>query len=161
MVSCVVLANVLMPYPLAPYLSWGTPVITGTLLTTELTQRRYGATVARRVVAVGFVCALVLSLMLAPTRIALASASAFGCSQLLDIAVFARLRRGAWWRAPLCSSVLASVADTYLFFALAFVASGVPWTRMALGDAAVKVAVDLVMLLPYRLSAGRGGQAPR
>ena len=161
MVSCVVLANVLMPYPLAPYLSWGTPVITGTLLTTELTQRRYGAAVARRVVAVGFVCALVLSLMLAPTRIALASASAFGCSQLLDIAVFARLRRGAWWRAPLCSSVLASVADTYLFFALAFVASGVPWTRMALGDAAVKVAVDLVMLLPYRLSAGRAQAATR
>lgn len=159
MVSCVVLANVLMPYPLAPYLSWGTPVITGTLLTTELTQRRYGAAVARRVVAVGFVCALVLSLMLAPTRIALASASAFGCSQLLDIAVFARLRRGAWWRAPLCSSVLASVADTYLFFVLAFVASGVPWTRMALGDAAVKVAVDLVMLLPYRLSAGRAPRA--
>lgn len=155
MVGCVVLANVLMPYPLAPYLSWGTPVITGTLLTTEVTQRRYGTAVARRVVGVGFVCALVLSLLLAPTRIALASASAFGCAQMLDVAVFARLRRGAWWRAPLCSSVLASVADTYLFFALAFAGTAAPWTHMALGDAAVKVVVDLVMLLPYRLSVRR------
>ena len=53
MVTCVVLANVLRPCPLTPYLSWGTPVITGTLLATEVTQRRYGAAVARRVVAVG------------------------------------------------------------------------------------------------------------
>ena len=155
MVVSVVLANVLMPYPLLPYISWGTPVITGTLLLNEVTQRRYGAAVARRVVLAGFVCALVLSCALAPLRVALASASAFGTSQLLDIAIFQRLRRGRWWRAPLCSSVLASVLDTYTFFVLAFAGTDVPWGKMAFGDAAVKLAVDLAMLLPYRLSVGR------
>ena len=161
MVTCVVLANVLMPFPLTPYLSWGTPVITGTLLANEVTQRRYGAAVARRVVAVGFAFALVLSLALAPTRVALASAFAFGCSQLLDIAVFQRLRRRGWWLAPLTSSVLASVGDTYLFFALAFAGTGTPWPALAVGDAAVKVAVDLVMLLPYRMSLSRAASVAR
>lgn len=34
-----------------------------------------------------------------------------GLSQMLDVAIFNRLRRQAWWRAPLVASVAASVID--------------------------------------------------
>ena len=55
----------------------------------------------------------------------------------------------AWWRAPFVSSLLASAADTVLFFGLAFAATGLPWVTWAIGDFAVKVAMALVMLIPY------------
>jgi len=62
---------------------------------------------------VGFGVAAVLSSILANPRIALASSFAFLVSQMLDVAVFNRLRRQAWWHAPR----VASVIDTSIFFA--------------------------------------------
>jgi hypothetical protein len=50
----------------------------------------------------------------------MASATAFLAAQLLDIAVFDRLRHGTWWRAPLAADLAASMLDTALFFTIAF-----------------------------------------
>jgi uncharacterized PurR-regulated membrane protein YhhQ (DUF165 family) len=69
----------------------------------------------------------------------------------LDITVFDRLRRMAWWQAPLFSSVIASALDTALFFTLAFAGTDVPWVTLAMGDYLVKLLVALAMLIPFRL----------
>ena len=110
-----------------------------------------GPRAARLVICAGFALAVVLSLWLATPRIAIASGSAFLVAQLLDVAVFNRLRAGLWWRAPLVSSTIGSVVDTALFWSIAFAATGLPWVTWALGDFAVKMAMTAFLLLPFRL----------
>ncbi len=102
-------------------------------------------------VLLAFPVAIGLSMLLASPRIGLASGTAFLVGQLLDVSVFDRLRRTAWWQAPLISSILASAVDTALFFSLAFYATPVPWVTLAVGDFGVKVAMALAMLIPFRL----------
>jgi uncharacterized PurR-regulated membrane protein YhhQ (DUF165 family) len=70
---------------------------------------------------------------------------------LLDISVFHRLRRQSWWRAPLIASVLASILDTAIFFSCAFSGTKMPWLTLAVGDLAVKLAMAVLLLLPFRL----------
>ncbi len=157
-------------------LTWGAFTYPVAFLITDLANRRFGVNTARKVVLFGFVLAVVLSIWLATPRIAIASGSAFLMAQLLDIAVFDRLRDGKWWRAPLFSSLIGSAVDTVMFFSLAFAARfalldtslgredgslafAVPffgfgidvplWVSLAVGDFAVKVLMGLAMLLPY------------
>ena len=49
------------------------------------------------------------------------------------------------------SSILGSIADTFLFFSIAFYATGIPWITLAFGDLAVKLFISLAMLIPFRL----------
>ena len=148
MVVIVAMANYLTQWEINQWLTYGTPVIALTFLVNEF----YGARVARRVAPVGFCMALVASAILAPLRIACASASAFLVSQLMDIAIFSRLRRGSWWLAPFASSLSASVLDTVVFFGLAFVGTDHNWVPLAAGDFTTKLLVDLAMLAPFRMA---------
>jgi queuosine precursor transporter len=154
MTLIVVASNILVQYPVNDWLTWGAFTYPLAFLVTDLANRRLGPAAARRVVFVGFALAVLCSAVLATPRIALASGTAFLVAQLLDVVVFDRLRRGIWWRAPLVSSVLGSTIDTVLFFTLAFAATGLPWIGWAIGDLAVKFAVALVMLIPFRLLMG-------
>ena len=165
MVAVVAAANVLVQFPLEAFgagewLTWGAFTYPLSFLVTDLTNRRYGAGPARRVVYVGFALGVALSVALATPRIALASGAAFLAGQLLDIRVFDRLRRQAWWRAPLVSSLLASALDTALFFSLAFAFTPVPWPTLALGDFAVKLAMALLLLAPFRAAIALIGARP-
>jgi uncharacterized PurR-regulated membrane protein YhhQ (DUF165 family) len=69
----------------------------------------------------------------------------------LDVQIFDKLRKKEWFIAPLTSSIIGSTVDTFLFFSIAFYATEVPWLTLSLGDLGVKVAVALVMLIPFRL----------
>ena len=179
MTIVVVASNVLVQYPfrhfgLQDVLTWGAFTYPVAFLVTDLTNRRFGPGAARRVVAAGFAAAVILSIWLATPRIAIASGCAFLAAQLLDVAIFDRLRRQAWWRAPLISSLVGSVLDTVIFFGLAFAAAfavldtgfglldgslgmAVPfmggeaplWVSLALGDLGVKTLIALAMLAPY------------
>lgn len=168
MALVVVASNVLVQHPfpywgLGDYLTWGAFTYPVSFLVTDLTNRRYGAGVAHKLVAVGFVIAVVLSIALATPRIALASGTAYLVGQLLDITVFNRLRRQTWWQAPLAGSLVGSALDTALFFSLAFAGAAemsgtvsflglapMPlWVSLAICDFAVKVSLALVALLPY------------
>jgi len=157
MAALVVASNVLVQQPLpfwglGDWLTWAAFTYPVTFLVTDLTNRRFGAAAARRVVYAGFAVAVALSALLAEPRIALASGLAFLLAQLLDVQVFDRLRRAAWWQAPVVSSVAGSALDTGVFFAVAFAGTGVPWLTLALGDLAVKLAMAAVMLAPFRLA---------
>ena len=151
MAVVVTASNVLVQHPLNDWLTWGALSYPFAFLVTDLTNRRFGPRGARRVVLVGFACAVALSAWLANPRIAAASGSAFLIAQLADVQVFDRLRNGSWWQAPLVSSALGSILDTALFFSLAFAGTGLPWTTWALGDLAVKAGFALALLVPFRL----------
>ena len=72
-------------------------------------------------------------------------------AQLLDIKIFDRLRKKQWFVAPLTSSFIGSIVDTFLFFSISFYGTGIAWVTLSLGDLAVKVLVALIMLIPFRL----------
>ncbi|MCS0496810.1 queuosine precursor transporter [Ancylobacter mangrovi] len=169
MIAVVAASNVLVQYPvqqfgLSEVLTWGAFTYPVAFLVNDLTNRRFGPSVARRVVYAGFALAVVLSIWLATPRIALASGTAFLVGQLLDISVFNRLRRMSWWQAPLAGSFLGSALDTALFFTLAFAGDAdmsfpvtyhltgitVPlWVGLAFFDFTVKMACALLALVPY------------
>lgn len=158
-IGVVVASNVLVQFPINDWLTWGAFTYPAAFLVTDLTNRRLGPGAARRVASLGFLCAVALSIWLATPRIAFASGTAFLSAQLMDIAIFNRLRQAPWWRAPLFSSGLASVWDTAIFFSLAFAGTGLPWVTWAVGDLAVKLLMALVLLAPFRLFMG-GRAAP-
>lgn len=169
MTLVVAASNVLVQHPvdafgLADKLTWGTFSYPIAFLVTDLTNRRFGSSAARRVVYAGFLLAVLLSIGLATPRIALASGTAFLVGQLLDVSIFAKLRRQSWWRAPLIASMLGSVIDTVLFFTLAFagdadMSGAVPfygtslavplWTNLAAFDFTVKAFAAVALLAPY------------
>ena len=151
MMVVVAASNWLVQYQINEWLTWGAFTYPFSFLVTDLTNRAYGPARARIVVGVGFVLAVALSLWLAPWRIAVASGGAFLVAQLLDIQIFNRLRRLKWFWAPFLSSAIASVLDTYVFFAGAFAGTGVPWHTLGLGDLAVKLAFAIFLLAPFRL----------
>lgn len=135
MAAIVVASNILVQFFVGDWLTWGAFTYPFAFLVTDVMNRMYGASAARRVVFVGFIVGLVCSLIgtqvtvqiepdfAAPAvtlRIALGSATAFLIAQLLDVSIFDRLRGGSWWRAPLSSTVIGSTIDTALFFTIAF-----------------------------------------
>ena len=158
-------------------LTWGAFTYPAAFLVTDTTNRIYGVGSARKVVYVGFVFGLVLTITVAlgiadhnrapgtalikslfedesaseMFRIACASGTAFLIAQLLDIQIFDRLRQLQWWKAPVASSFLGSLVDTITFFFLAFAGTGLPWASWALGDFGAKLVMIAVLLYPFKL----------
>ncbi len=183
MAAVVVLSNILVRHPvavtlgplnLADVLTWGAFSYPLAFLVTDSTNRIFGPRMARRIVYIGFALAVVLSVWFATPRIAIASGSAFLIAQLLDVAIFNRLRERVWWIAPSVSSLVGSAIDTLIFFSLAFAATFIVlgandpfaievapllglyetdtprWLSWALGDFAVKLLMAAIALIPYR-----------
>jgi uncharacterized integral membrane protein (TIGR00697 family) len=146
MALVVVASNVLVQFPvqgtlgslqLADILTWGAFTYPFSFLVTDLANRKYGPAAARRIVFVGFMTAVVCSVVVPPllfkagliefetaagrlVRIAVASGAAFLTAQLLDVTVFNWLRRQSWWRAPIFGTLAGSFFDTAIFFGVAF-----------------------------------------
>ena len=163
MALIIALSNYLVQFPiqymnlqdLFTYGAFSYPVA---FLITDLANRRYGKIIARKIVYRGFVLGLVLTLYfsidfsnLISKRIAAGSGIAFLIAQLLDVQVFDKLRKKVWFVAPLVSSLIGSIIDTFLFFSIAFYGTGVNWVTLSFGDLFVKIFVALVMLIPFRL----------
>ena len=56
-----------------------------------------------------------------------------------------------WFIAPLTSSFIGSIVDTFLFFSISFYGTGIPWITLSLGDLVVKILLALIMLIPFRM----------
>ena len=159
----VVISNYLVQFPiqqfgLAEILTYGAFTYPITFLITDLANRAYGKVVARKVVYVGFIIGILLTLFVSTNfsdiisiRIAIGSGLAFFISQNLDIKIFDYFRKKRWFVAPLTSSTLGSIVDTFLFFSIAFYSTGIPWITLAIGDLIVKITITLIMLIPFRL----------
>lgn len=150
MASVVTISNITVAYPINNWLTWAAFVYPLAFLVTDLNNRILGTSIAQKVILFGFGLGVVFSIVFADVRIALASGTAFLVAQLLDVLIFNKLRKSAWWRAPLISSVVASAVDTALFFSLAFVGTGVPWITLGTGDYFAKLAMAVVLLVPFR-----------
>ena len=159
----VVISNYLVQFPvqflgLSEVLTYGAFSYPVTFLITDLANRAYGKLVARKVVYIGFFIGIILTLFVSTNfadiisiRIAIGSGIAFFIAKNLDVQIFDQLRKRTWFIAPLFSSTLGSLADTFLFFSIAFYGTGIPWITLALGDLAVKLLITLAMLIPFRL----------
>ena len=163
MALIVAISNYLVQFPikymnlqdLFTYGAFSYPVA---FLITDLAYRRYGKIIARKIVYIGFILGLVLTLYfstdfsnLISKRIAVGSGTAFLIAQLLDVQVFDKLRKKVWFVAPLVSSLIGSTIDTFLFFSIAFYGTGINWVTLSFGDLFVKIFVALVMLIPFRI----------
>ena len=130
MATIVVASNILVQFLLGDWLTWGAFTYPFAFLVTDVMNRTYGATQARKVVLAGFVVGVICSLIgtqimlefgpAVSLRIALGSGAAFLAAQLTDVLIFNKLRQGNWWKAPLASTFLGATLDTALFFSIAF-----------------------------------------
>ncbi len=190
MAAIVLASNILVQFLFGQWLTWGAFTYPLAFLVTDLMNRIYGPGPARQVVFAGFVVGVVCSLIgtqimlqgdgytypAVTLRIAIGSGLAFLTAQLMDVAIFDRLRKGHWWRAPLASTLVGSTLDTALFFTIAFSAglnwiepandvswaneilpflgSGPEaplWMSLAAADWMVKLSLALLALIPFRL----------
>ncbi|WP_170346761.1 queuosine precursor transporter [Ruegeria atlantica] len=167
MAAIVVASNILVQFLILDgLLTWGAFTYPLAFLVTDIMNRVYGVSPARKVVFAGFVTGVICSLIgsqimlqgdgftyaAVPLRIAVASGTAFLIAQLTDVTVFNAMRGGQWWRAPLVSTLVGSALDTALFFTIAFSASVTFFGADA--DAAINWAWEPV---PFMLS---GPEAP-
>ncbi len=159
----VVISNYLVQFPIQHFglneiLTYGAFSYPVTFLITDLANRAYGKLVAKKVVYIGFTIGVLLTLFVSTNfsdiisiRIAVGSGVAFFIAQNIDVQIFDSLRKKIWYAAPLASSIIGSITDTFLFFSIAFYATGIPWITLAFGDLAVKLFIALIMLIPFRL----------
>lgn len=154
--------------------TWGTFTFPFIFLATDLTVRVFGASLARKIILAVMLPALIISYIISVIffegqfqglstlvefntfvfRIALASFAGYVVGQLMDIFVFNHLRKGRiWWIAPASSTILGSLIDTFVFFAVAFYKSSDEymaehWFTIGSVDYAFKLFVSLLLFLP-------------
>ena len=161
--AVIIISNYLVQFPINKFnlqniLTYGAFSYPITFLITDLANRRFGKKKARRLVYFGFTVGILLTLFVSVNfedvisiRIAVGSGTAFLVAQLVDIEIFQRLRNNSWFVAPITSSVLGSIIDTFLFFSISFLGTGIPWVTLAFGDLFVKCLMALLMLIPFRI----------
>ena len=161
--AVVLTSNYLVQFPIKYYgldkiLTYGALSYPIAFLITDLANRSYGKLAAKKIVYLGFSIGILFTVFLATDladlisiRIAVGSGTAFLVAQLLDVQIFDHLRRKKWFIAPLTSSLIGSVVDTFIFFSIAFYGTEIPWLTLSFGDLSVKVIVTLFMLIPFRM----------
>ena len=163
MALIVVLSNYLVQFPINYFglenlLTYGALSYPVAFLITDLSNRRYGKSTAKKIVYLGFIIGVFITLYfstnysdLISIRIAIGSGTAFIVAQLVDVNIFDKLRNKIWFVAPLISSFIGSTIDTFLFFSISFYGTGINWVTLSFGDLFVKIFVALIMLIPFRL----------
>jgi len=159
----IIISNYLVQFPINRFhlqdiLTYGAFSYPITFLITDLANRRFGKKTARKLVYIGFAIGILLTALVSTNfrdiisiRIALGSGAAFLLAQLIDIEIFQYLRNKAWFVAPITSSTIGSIVDTFLFFSISFLGTGIPWITLAFGDLFVNFSMVLLILIPFRL----------
>ena len=162
MATVVAISNYLVQFPIKYFnlenlLTYGAFSYPIAFLITDLSNRRYGKDTAKKIVYLGFGLGVFLTFYfstnysdLVSIRIAIGSGVAFLTAQLIDVNIFDRLRQKEWFIAPLASSLIGSIIDTFLFFSISFYGTGINWVTLSFGDLFVKIFVSLTMLIPFR-----------
>ncbi len=163
MALIVVVSNYLVQFPINHYglqnlLTYGAFSYPVAFLITDLSNRRYGKSIAKKIVYLGFILGVFLTFYfstnysdLISIRIAFGSGVAFIVAQLIDVNIFDKLRHKIWFVAPLVSSLIGSTIDTFLFFSISFYGTGISWITLSIGDLSVKILISLIMLIPFRI----------
>ncbi len=176
-VAIIAASNYLVQLPinlLGLHTTWGAFTFPFIFLATDLTVRIFGAELARRIIGVVMMPALLVSYLLGVlffegqyqgsaqllqfnlfvARIACASFMAYLLGQILDVSVFNRLRQLPWWWvAPVASTVVGNLLDTLAFFSIAFWRSpdafmAEHWVEIACVDYGVKLLISIGLFVP-------------
>ena len=162
MAFVVVISNYLVQFSVKYFslenlLTYGAFTYPIAFLITDLSNRRYGKKIAKKIVYFGFALGVFLTFYFSTNfsdfisiRIAVGSGVAFLVAQLIDVNIFDKLRKKIWFVAPLVSSLIGSTIDTFLFFSISFYGTGINWVMLSLGDLFVKIFIALAMLIPFR-----------
>ena len=163
MALVVALSNYLVQFPvsyigLQDLLTYGAFSYPVAFLITDLSNRKYGKNTAKKIVYLGFSIGVFLTFFfstnysdLISIRIAIGSGTAFLIAQLIDVNIFDKLRNKIWYAAPLISSLVGSIIDTFIFFFISFYGTGINWVTLSFVDLSVKILVALFMLIPFRI----------
>ncbi|WP_372844137.1 7-cyano-7-deazaguanine/7-aminomethyl-7-deazaguanine transporter [Psychrobacter sp.] len=173
----IAISNYLVQIPVGLFgfiTTWGAVTFPFIFLITDLTVRIFGQSLARRIIFFAMLPALVISYYFSVVfsngqfvghehlldfnlfvfRIVIASFSAYVVGQLLDIQVFNRLRQlKTWWIAPLVSTFIGNLVDSFCFFAIAFYKSPDPfmaanWVEIGAMDYLFKIVMGVLIFLP-------------
>ena len=173
----IAISNYLVQIPVALFgfiTTWGAITFPFIFLITDLTVRIFGQHLARRIIFFAMLPALVISYYFSVVfadgqfvgheqlldfnlfvfRVVLASFVAYVVGQLLDIQVFNRLLQlKTWWIAPLASTFIGNLVDSFCFFAIAFYKSPDPfmathWVEIGTIDYLFKMVIGVFIFLP-------------
>ncbi len=173
----IAISNYLVQIPVGLFgfiTTWGAITFPFIFLITDLTVRIFGQKLARRIIFFAMLPALVISYYFSVVfadgqfvghehlldfnlfvfRIVLASFTAYVVGQLLDIQVFNKLRQlKTWWIAPLVSTRIGNLVDSFCFFDIAFYRSPDPfmathWIEIGMMDYLFKLVMGVCIFLP-------------
>ncbi len=165
-ISIITVSNALVYIPFEIFgfkVTWAAFVYPLVVVVTDLTVRRVGKDLASRVVYYAFPFAIMSSIaivsmeanFLFAIRIGLASAISYGVGCLIDVYVFQKIREkmDMWWVAPMFSTVISNVIDTYSFFIVAFYNSNntymtLNWLEVSTNLIIIKIIIGIFCFLP-------------
>ena len=166
-ISIITVSNFLVSIPfeiLKLKITWAAFTFPLIVVATDFTIRILGKSTARATIALSYPFAILTSittlliddtLLSVALRIGVASATAYAISTLLDVYVFQIVREKyrTWWLAPLISTVVANIIDTYVFFYTAFsnsedVYMAVNWIEIAGTQTIIKILIGILFFLP-------------
>ena len=129
-ICIIVLSNILVSIPIIFYgfkVTWAAFSFPLVIVTTDLTTRLLGKSIAQNIISYSFPFAVLSSILLlylndnpisVSIRIGVASGFAYALGILIDINAFQFIREkySKWWIAPALSTIISNIIDSYTFF---------------------------------------------
>ena len=162
-----VVSNILVSIPIDFYgfkITWAAFSFPLVIVTTDLTTRLLGKSVAQNIIGYSFPFAILSSIILlyfndnpisVSVRIGIASGIAYAIGILIDINAFQFIREkySNWWIAPALSTIISNIIDSYTFFFSAFYNSedlymAKNWLEICGTQTLIKIIIGFIFFLP-------------
>ena len=165
-ICIIVVSNILVSIPIDFYgfkITWAAFSFPLVIVTTDLTTRLLGKSVAQNIIGYSFPFAILSSIILlylndnpvsVSVRIGIASGIAYAIGILIDINAFQFIREkySNWWIAPALSTIISNIIDSYTFFFSAFYNSedlymAKNWLEICGTQTLIKIIIGFIILL--------------
>ena len=166
-ICIIVLSNILVAIPLefnGFKITWAAFSFPLVIVTTDLTTRLIGKSLAQNIIGYSFPFAILSSIILlylnentisVSIRIGIASGIAYAIGVLIDINAFQFIREkySNWWIAPALSTIISNIIDSYIFFFSAFYSSedlymAKNWLEICGTQTLIKILIGFIFFLP-------------
>ena len=166
-ICIIVVSNTLVSIPIVFYgfkITWAAFSFPLVIVTTDLTTRLLGKSVAQNIIGYSFPFAILSSIILlylndnpisVSVRIGIASGIAYAIGILIDINAFQFIREkySNWWIAPALSTIISNIIDSYTFFFSAFYNSedlymAKNWLEICGTQTLIKIIIGFIFFLP-------------
>ena len=163
----IVVSNILVSIPIDFHgfkITWAAFCFPLVIVTTDLTTRLLGKSLAQNIIGYSFPFAILSSIILlyindnpfsVSVRIGIASGIAYAIGVLIDINAFQFIREkySKWWIAPALSTIISNIIDSYTFFFTAFYHSedaymAKKWLEICGTQTLIKILIGFIYFLP-------------